>query len=98
MNEITLIIVFFASIFILGGAIAILRFPDSVSRIHSTGKAGAFTAILLMLALFIEKPSLGAFFQLSMISVLIYFTSSQAAQLIAKAGLTSSFDQKTNAK
>jgi multicomponent Na+:H+ antiporter subunit G len=85
MSILILLIIILSNLFIIGGALALIRFPDSISRLHATGKAGSFCVILLLILVFINNPSLYNFFKILLLSFLVYFTSSQAAQLIAKA-------------
>ncbi|MBQ3198777.1 MAG: monovalent cation/H(+) antiporter subunit G [Firmicutes bacterium] len=47
------LLVFFGAIFLLGGAVGILRFPDVYCRMHALGKGTTMGIICFMLAAFI---------------------------------------------
>ena len=75
--------------FFLAGSIGLLRFPDSLSRLHALSKADNLGLGLIVLGLLPQVGSLGAGLKLVLIWLLMQFAGATVAQLIgalAKSG------------
>lgn len=80
-------------IFLAGGTIGILRFPDFYSRLHPAGKLDTAGSVLAMtgLAIFTLFPfslaSLLTSLKILLIVVIVFFTSPTATHAIVDAGV-----------
>jgi multicomponent Na+:H+ antiporter subunit G len=69
--------------FFLAGTVGLLRFPDTLSRLHALTKADNLGLGFIVLALVIEAASLVIALKLIAIWVLVLLASSSACYLIA---------------
>lgn len=71
-------------VFFLAGTVGLLRFPDSLSRLHALTKADNLGLGLVVLGLLPLTGSLSAALKLVVIWLLVQFASATVAQLIAR--------------
>jgi multicomponent Na+:H+ antiporter subunit G len=75
--------------FYFAGSIGVVRFPDSLSRLHAVTKADSLGLGLLVIGLLFQVPSVAAAFKLLLIWLLVLISSAAACQLVARAALLS---------
>lgn len=85
-----------ASIFLVGGAlmsmlagIAVLRFPDTMARIHAATKPQVLGIVLLMIGLGLRLGTVAIIGELVLIVVLQFVTAPVAAHLTVRAAFRS---------
>jgi multicomponent Na+:H+ antiporter subunit G len=85
VNAFTIVAVIAGAIFFLAGALGLLRFPDTLSRLHALSKADNLGLGLIVLGLLPQTTSL--FFALKLISIwlLAQLSAATVSQLIASA-------------
>ena len=71
--------------FFMAGSIGLLRFPDSLCRLHALTKADNLGLGLIVLGLLPQADSLLGGLKLVAVWVLVQFASATVAQLIAHA-------------
>lgn len=71
--------------FFVAGTIGLLRFPDSLTRLHALSKADNLGLGLIVLGLIPRAASLLDAFKLIAIWVLVLLSGASAAQLIGRA-------------
>jgi len=71
--------------FFLAGTVALLRFPDSLSRLHALTKADNLGLGLVVLGLMPRAGGLLPALKLASVWLLVLFTGAAVSQLIAKA-------------
>ena len=87
MNVACIILLFLGVLFLLLGAIGILRFPDCYTRMHAAGKCDTLGALLVVSGLaFYHGVSLESA-KILFIAVFIFLTSPTATHAIARAAL-----------
>jgi multicomponent Na+:H+ antiporter subunit G len=94
MKILVVIILFSGLLFLTGGSIGILRFPDFYSRLHPAGKldtAGQFLA-MSAIALYVVLQELDLYNLLTaakiiLIVIFVYITSPTATHAIVDAGV-----------
>ena len=69
--------------FFLAGTLGVLRFPDTLSRLHALTKADNLGLGLVVAALLVHAPSLAIALKLFGIWLLVLIASSSACYLIA---------------
>ena len=67
------------------GALGVLRFPDTLSRMHAAGVTETLASILLLGGLMLLASSLLVFLKLLMVLLFILFTGPTASHALAKA-------------
>ncbi len=72
-------------IFIVGGAIGVLRFPDFYTRLHAARTADGVGALIFILGLIVLSGDLGIAFRLLVLGVLIAALAPIIAHLSANA-------------
>jgi multicomponent Na+:H+ antiporter subunit G len=70
-------------VFFLAGTIGLLRFPDTLSRVHALTKADSLGAGLIVLGCALQTQDLLAALKLTIVWFLILLSSSAVGQLIA---------------
>jgi multicomponent Na+:H+ antiporter subunit G len=77
----------FGAIFLLGGAVGILRFPDTYCRMHALGKGTTMGIICMMLAAFIYFAWSGVAICIKSLLCLVFIAISApiGSHMIAKA-------------
>ena len=88
------------SFFLLGGAffvmiatIGVIRFPDTLTRMHAATKAGAFGVALMLVAGSLHWGTMEAVVKSFLILNLFYITTPVASQLLSRAALRRCKDQ-----
>ncbi len=71
-------------VFFLAGTVGLIRFPDSLSRLHALTKADNLGLGLIVLGLLPFAASLTMALKLVLIWLLVQFAGATAAQLIAR--------------
>lgn len=81
-----------ASVFLVGGALlsmlaglAVLRFPDTMSRIHAATKPQVLGIVLLMIGLGLRLGTIAIIGELALIVVLQFVTAPVSAHLTVRA-------------
>lgn len=83
-NIFTIVMIFFGALFFLAGTAGLLRFPDTLSRLHALTKADNLGLGLIILGLLpqIDWP-FGAL-KLGLVWVLVLLTGSAASQIVGR--------------
>jgi multicomponent Na+:H+ antiporter subunit G len=71
--------------FFLAGTVGLIRFPDTLSRVHALTKADNLGLGLIVLGLLPLAPDVGTALKLVLIWVLVLIGGATAAQLIGAA-------------
>ncbi len=79
----TLVCVVAGAILFLAGTLGLLRFPDTLSRLHALSKADNLGLGLIVLGLLPQQASLMGGFKLVCIWLLAQLSAATASQLIA---------------
>jgi len=79
------IFILLGSLFMLVSAIGLLRFRDTLSRLHATTKAPSFAMLLMVLAVCIYFGSVILILKAVLLILFIYLTAPLAAHSISKA-------------
>lgn len=74
-------------VFFVAGAAGLLRFPDTLSRLHALGKADNLGLGLIALGLVPRAPDLAAAAKLVAIWLLAQLSAATVTQLMARAAL-----------
>lgn len=75
------------SIFIIIGAIGLIRFPDFFTRLHAASVVDTLGCILIMLGLMLQAGLSIVTVKLFLVVIFILFTTPAAAHALAKAAL-----------
>ncbi len=75
------------SMFLIIGAVGLIRFPDFFTRLHAASIVDTLGFILIMLGLMLQAGLSIVTIKLVLIVVFILFTSPAAAHALAKAAL-----------
>lgn len=70
--------------FFAAGTVGLLRFPDTMTRLHALTKADNLGLGLVVLGLLPRTPSLTAALKLVLVWLLVLFASALVSQLIAR--------------
>jgi multicomponent Na+:H+ antiporter subunit G len=84
LNALTVVMVSLGAFFFLAGTVGLLRFPDTVTRLHALTKADNLGLGLIMLGLLPQVAWPFGAFKLVAIWVLVLLASAAASQLIAR--------------
>ncbi len=79
------IFILLGSLFMLVAAIGLLRFRDTLSRLHATTKAPSFAILLIVLAVCVYFGSVVLILKAILLILFIYLTAPLAAHAISKA-------------
>ncbi|MFO7670923.1 MAG: monovalent cation/H(+) antiporter subunit G [Bacteroidales bacterium] len=86
MKEIVIsILILLGSFFMLVAATGLLRFPDTLSRLHATTKAPSFGMLLLVIAVCLYFASIVVILKAVLLILFIYLTAPLAAHSISKS-------------
>ncbi len=86
MKEIIIaIFILLGALFMLVAALGLLRFRDTLSRLHATTKAPSFAILLIVLAVCIYFGSVVLILKAVLLILFIYLTAPLAAHSISKA-------------
>ena len=80
----TVIAVSAGAIFFLAGTVGLLRFPDTLTRLHALTKADNLGVGLVVLGLLPHAGSVLAGVKLLLVWVLVLFTAATVARIIAR--------------
>ena len=70
--------------FFLAGTVGLLRFPDTLTRLHALTKADNLGFGLIVLGLLPQSPDLASGMKLVVVWRLVLFAAASASQLIAQ--------------
>lgn len=84
-DVISIILLVAGAVFFLAGTVGILRFPDVYTRLHALTKADNLGLGFMAIALMLQSGSLAASLKYLVIWLLIMFSSSLSAFLVANA-------------
>jgi multicomponent Na+:H+ antiporter subunit G len=84
LNALTVVMVSLGAFFFLAGTVGLLRFPDTLTRLHALTKADNLGLGLIMLGLLPQVAWPFGAFKLVAIWVLVLLASAAASQLIAR--------------
>ena len=84
LNLFTLIAVSSGAFFFLAGTVGLLRFPDSLTRLHALTKADNLGLGLIVLGLLPRTDGLLGALKLIVVWLLVQLSSAMVAQLIAR--------------
>lgn len=87
VDAFTLLAVTAGLFFFLAGSIALLRFPDALSRLHGLTKADNLGLGLIVLGLLAQADSFAGALKLILVWLLVQFASASAGRLLARAAL-----------
>ena len=88
MNVACIILLSLGVLFLLLGAIGILRFPDCYTRMHAAGKCDTLGALLVVSGLAFHHGVSLESAKILFIAVFIFLTSPTATHAIARAAFT----------
>ena len=80
----TIVLVLAGAVFFLAGVVGLLRFPDTLSRVHALTKADNVGLGLVVIALLPQAGSIGTGLKLLLIWLLVLLASATVAQLIGR--------------
>jgi len=83
-NLLTITAVLAGAFFFLAGTVGLLRFPDTLTRLHALTKADNLGLGLVVLGLLPRTGSVVAGFKLILVWLLVLLASSAVSQLIAR--------------
>ncbi|MFO1026291.1 MAG: monovalent cation/H(+) antiporter subunit G [Acetobacteraceae bacterium] len=81
----TVILVGAGVVFFIAGTLGLLRFPDSMTRLHALTKADNLGLGLIVLGLLPQVTSLAAALKLATVWLLTQFAGATVTQLVARA-------------
>ena len=85
MTDLIIILALFTgSFFILVAAIGLIRFKDTISRMHATTKATSFGLLLILIGAALFYLSIVVWIKAGLIIVFIYLTAPLAAHSISQ--------------
>ena len=87
LNAVTIILVLLGIVFLLLGAVGILRFPDFYTRMHAAGKCDTLGSLLIVSGLAIHQGVSLESLKIVLIAVFIFLTSPTATHAMARAAL-----------
>ncbi|MBH67921.1 MAG: hypothetical protein CMM58_06180 [Rhodospirillaceae bacterium] len=85
LDVVSAILIGFGSIFVLIGAIGLVRLPDFYTRMHAAGITDTLGAELLLLGMMLQAGLSLVTVKLILISLFIFFTSPTATHAVANA-------------
>jgi multicomponent Na+:H+ antiporter subunit G len=80
----TIVLVLAGAVFFLAGVVGLLRFPDTLSRLHALTKADNVGLGLVVIALLPQAGSIATGFKLLLIWLLVLLASATVGQLIGR--------------
>jgi multicomponent Na+:H+ antiporter subunit G len=87
MNIASIVLVSLGVLFLVLGAIGLLRFPDFYTRMHAAGKCDTLGSMLIVLGLALYGGFTLGSAKIVAIAVFIFLTSPTATHAIAKAAM-----------
>ena len=86
-NWLSILLLFIAVFFFIGGTMGLLRFPDVYSRLHALTKADNIGMGFVVLALMIQAESWSLALKLLFVWIFVMAASATNAYLIARAAM-----------
>lgn len=80
----TIVVVTAGAIFFLAGVVGLLRFPDTLSRLHALTKADNVGLGLIVIGLLPQAGSLYAAFKLLLVWLLVLLAGATVGQMVAR--------------
>jgi multicomponent Na+:H+ antiporter subunit G len=80
----TIVVVLAGAVFFLAGVVGLLRFPDTLSRVHALTKADNVGLGLVVIALLPQAGSIGTGLKLLLVWLLVLLASATVGQLIGR--------------
>ena len=80
----TIVLVLAGAVFFLAGVVGLLRFPDTLSRVHALTKADNVGLGLIVIALLPQAGSVGTGLKLLLVWLLVLLASATVGQLIGR--------------
>jgi len=80
----TIVVVLAGAVFFLAGVVGLLRFPDTLSRVHALTKADNVGLGLVVIALLPQAGSMGTGLKLLLVWLLVLLASATVGQLIGR--------------
>ncbi len=80
----TIVAVTAGAIFFLAGVVGLLRFPDTLSRLHALTKADNVGLGLIVIGLLPQSGSLYAAFKLLLVWLLVLLAGATVGQMVAR--------------
>ena len=80
----TIVLVLAGAVFFLAGVVGLLRFPDTLSRVHALTKADNVGLGLIVIALLPQAGSVGTGLKLLLVWLLVMLASATVGQLIGR--------------
>jgi multicomponent Na+:H+ antiporter subunit G len=87
MNVVSIVLVSLGVLFLLLGALGILRFPDCYTRMHAAGKCDTLGSLLIVTGVALYHGVSLESAKIVFIAVFIFLTSPTATHAIARAAL-----------
>jgi multicomponent Na+:H+ antiporter subunit G len=84
LDVLTLLAVALGAFFFCAGTIALLRFPDSLTRLHALTKADNLGLGLIVVGLLLQVNSVTGALKLACVWLLVLLSGACASQLIAR--------------
>lgn len=85
LDIVTIVLVGAGALLFLAGALGLLRFPDTLSRLHAISKADNLGLGLIVLGLLPQSTSIAGGLKLVCIWLLAQLSAATASQLLARA-------------
>ena len=85
LDVISWVLIVAGSIFVLGGSIGVLRFPDFYTRIHAAGVTDTLGAELILLGMACQSENLTTLVKIFFIALFLLLTSPVATHALAHA-------------
>lgn len=82
---VTIVLVSAGAVFFLAGTVGLLRFPDSLTRLHALTKADNLGLGLVVLGLLPQVDTVGAALKLIAVWVLTQLAGATVTQLVSRA-------------
>jgi multicomponent Na+:H+ antiporter subunit G len=80
----TIVVALAGAVFFLAGVVGLLRFPDTLSRVHALTKADNVGLGLIVIALLPQAGSIGTGLKLLLVWLLVLLASATVGQLIGR--------------
>lgn len=91
INSVSAIFIFIGIVFMIGGAVGLIRMPDFYTRLHAASVTDTGGILFIMIGLFIQALFVFdnplAAIKIVLIVIFIYFTAPTASHALAKAAL-----------
>lgn len=89
------VLVLCGAVFVLIGAVGIIRFPDVFSRMHAAGITDGLGAALVLLGLSLAEGFSTSSARMALIVAFIWCTSPTACHALARSALTAGLTPRT---